>query len=257
MHTAIGMATIEAATMSALLEVIERDAAALWWVGGRPPRPISLETGAAAGAEVFLQQLRGAAATRYSRLLDITTDVGVPTVAAISLAADGAGFACGLAAGLTVGSAIRSAIVEMCQMELSHRVIAAKRRQRGDAALNAHDLEHLKRGRAVDADNPLIQPKGPPNDWRPTGDRSAQLERHVSLGRSNPQPQLVRCVQRLPWRRLTAGSGCQRQRDNQCPGHRTTKESQVCFHPGCLHVQRVRPDESAYAAAHPNDDPTI
>lgn len=165
--------TIEAATISALLEAIERDAAALWWAGGRPPRPLSLETGAAAGAEAFLAQLRGGVATRHSRLLDITTDLAVPCVAAVSLAADGSGFACGLAAGITIGSAVRSAMVEMCQMELSHQVIALKRRQRGDAALNAHDRAHMERGRAIGASHPIIQPRGAPRDWRPVEDRPA------------------------------------------------------------------------------------
>lgn len=157
--------TGDAAVLAAVLELIERDAAALWWVGGRPPRPISLETGAAAGAEALLGQVRGAAATRHTRLLDITTDTGIPSVASVSLSNDGTGFACGLAAGLTIGSAVGSAIVEMCQMELSHHVIALKRRQRGDGALNAHDLAHLERGRVIGADCPLLQPKGRPNDW--------------------------------------------------------------------------------------------
>ena len=159
--------TIEAATISALLEAIERDAAALWWAGGRPPRPLSLEAGAAVGAEAFLAQLRGGVTTRHSRLLDITTDLGVPCVAAVSLALDGSGFACGLAAGPTIGSAVRSAMVEMCQMELSHQIIALKRRQRGDAALNAHDLAHVERGRVIGAGHPIIQPRGAPRDWRP------------------------------------------------------------------------------------------
>ncbi len=158
--------TLEAATISALLEAIERDAAALWWAGGRPPRPLSLEAGAAAGAEAFLAQLRAGVATRHSRLLDITTDLGVPCIAAVSLAVDGGGFACGLAARTTLGSAVRSAIVEMCQMELSHQVIALKRKQRGDAALNAHDLAHLERGQAIDANHPIIQPRGAARDWQ-------------------------------------------------------------------------------------------
>ncbi len=159
-----------AATQSALLELIERDAAALWWLGGRPARPISVETLAATGAAEFLNQLRGHAATRHSRLLDITTDLGVPCIASVSLANDGKGFACGLAAGPTIGSAMRSAIVEMCQMELSHQIIALKRRQRGDDALNAHDLAHLKRGEAIDADHPALQPRGMPNAWRDVRD---------------------------------------------------------------------------------------
>ena len=159
--------TVEAATISALLETVERDAAALWWDGGRPPRPLSLEVGAAAGVESHIARLRGGVTSRRSRLLDITSDLGIPCIAAVSLDEHGRGFACGLAAGLDVGAAIRSAIEEMCQMELSHRVIALKRRQRGDEALNEHDLAHLERGRLIDADWPSLQVRGAPLDWQP------------------------------------------------------------------------------------------
>lgn len=158
--------TVEAATVSALLETIERDAAALWWSGGRPARPLSLEVGAAAEAGSHMARLRGGVTSRRSRLLDITSDLGVPCIAAVSLDEHGRGFACGLAAGLDVGTAIRSAVEEMCQMELSHRVIALKRQQRGDGALNDHDLAHLERGRLVDAEWPSLQARGAPLDWQ-------------------------------------------------------------------------------------------
>ncbi len=160
--------SLEAAATAALLEVIERDAAALWWVGGRPPRPVSLEAAAAADAAGYLAHLRDGGGHRHSRLLDITTDLGVPCVAAVSHASDGGGFACGLAAGPTFGSAVRSAITEMCQMELSHRVIALKRDQRGDAALNEHDRAHLDRGRLIDAGHPVFRTEGAPGDWQGT-----------------------------------------------------------------------------------------
>ena len=49
-------------------------------------------------AETLLTQLRQNASARRSWLLDITTDIGVPCVAAVSCAADGFGLALGLAA---------------------------------------------------------------------------------------------------------------------------------------------------------------
>ncbi len=171
-----GGPTEEAATIAAILELIERDAAALWWRGGRPARPISLEAAAAAGAGELLRHVRGSATTRHSWLLDITTDLGIPCVASVSLASDGSGFACGLSAGLAIGPAIRSAIVEMCQMELSHQIIALKRRQPGNAALNRHDLAQLERARLVDANTPAIQSKGLPNDWYVSSDNSSGAE---------------------------------------------------------------------------------
>lgn len=171
-----GGPTEETATIAAVLELIERDAVALWWEGGKPARPISVEVGAAVGAGALLRQARGDATTRHSWLLDITTDLGIPCVASVSLTTDGSGFACGLAAGLSIGSAIRSAIVEMCQMELSHHIVALKRRQRGDAALNRHDLAQIDRARLIDAGTPAIHPKGLPNNWPGLSDNSADTE---------------------------------------------------------------------------------
>jgi ribosomal protein S12 methylthiotransferase accessory factor len=91
-------------------------------------------------------------------LLDITTDIGVPCVTAVSCRADGSGFAFGLAARPALEAAVRSAIVEMCQLELADAVVAAKRSERGDDALNSQDRIHLRRA-AIDADQcRLLQP---------------------------------------------------------------------------------------------------
>jgi ribosomal protein S12 methylthiotransferase accessory factor len=38
----------------------------------------------------------------------------------------------------------------MCQSELAHAVVEAKRQERGDAALDARDLAHLRRKTAID-----------------------------------------------------------------------------------------------------------
>ena len=77
-------------------------------------------------AETLLAQLRQGASARRSWLLDITTDIGVPCVAAVSCMADGFGFAFGLAARPTLKAAARSAVLEMCQGELAHAVVEAK-----------------------------------------------------------------------------------------------------------------------------------
>jgi ribosomal protein S12 methylthiotransferase accessory factor len=106
-----------------------------------------------------LRQLRyGAAVQRRTWLLDITTDIGVPCVTAVSCRADGSGFAFGLAARPELAAAVRSAILEMCQLELADAVVAAKRSERGDDALNATDRIHLQRA-AINADQcRLLQP---------------------------------------------------------------------------------------------------
>jgi ribosomal protein S12 methylthiotransferase accessory factor len=174
----------EGAALHGLLELIERDAASLWWHGGKRGRavPSDVETSTAA----LLRELRaGAAAPRRSWLLDITTDIGVPVVVALSCRPDGFGFAFGLAARRTLQAAARSAMLEMCQGELAYAVIEAKRRERGDAALNARDRTHLQRAMAVDANScALLHPA------------SGEAE-HLSIEGADPQDALQLIVRRL------------------------------------------------------------
>ncbi|XIA65101.1 YcaO-like family protein [Bradyrhizobium sp. TZ2] len=148
----------EAAALHGLLELIERDATALWWRGGQSGRSISPQHEASIVAENLLQQLRRTTSTRRRTwLLDITTDIGVPCVASISCRADGSGFA-RPAARPRLEAAARSAIVEMCQLELADAVVATKRSERGDEALNAQDRTHLRRA-MINADQcKLLQP---------------------------------------------------------------------------------------------------
>ncbi|MEH2552967.1 ribosomal protein S12 methylthiotransferase accessory factor [Bradyrhizobium algeriense] len=148
----------DAAALHGLLELIERDAASLWWRGGQLARSIPPQE-AGMVVEGLLRQLRhGASVQRRTWLLDITTDIGVPCVAAVSCRADGSGFAFGLAARPALEAAVRSATLEMCQFELADAVVATKRSERGDDALNAQDRTHLRRA-AINADQcRLLQP---------------------------------------------------------------------------------------------------
>ena len=149
----------DAAALHGLLELIERDAAGLWWRGGQFGRSIPPQHEASVMAEDLLQRLRQeASGRRRSWLLDITTDIGVPCVAALSCRPDGSGFAFGLSARPQLAAATRAAITEMCQLELADAVIATKRSERGDTALNAQDRTHLRRA-MIDADRcVLLQP---------------------------------------------------------------------------------------------------
>ena len=149
----------DAAALHGLLELIERDAASLWWRGGQLARSIPPQHNAGMVADELLQKLRhGASPLRRTWLLDITTDIGVPCIAAVSCRADGGGFAFGLAARPSLEAAVRSAILEMCQGELADVIVAAKRSERGDGALNAQDRIHLQRA-AINADRcGLLQP---------------------------------------------------------------------------------------------------
>ena len=125
----------------------------------------------------LLGALREDSRERASWLLDITTDLEIPSVAAVSVDGDGRGLSCGLAARLTFEQAARAAILEMCQMELALPIVEAKRRQRGEAALNAVDRRHLARA-AIDAGAcELLHPSGVPRreSGQPTGDAGAEL----------------------------------------------------------------------------------
>jgi ribosomal protein S12 methylthiotransferase accessory factor len=147
------------ATIHGLLELIERDAVTLWWHGGQRPRLVPSGIGAAT-----IGRLRGDVAHRRTWLLDITTDIGVPAVAAASCHDDGFGLCVGHAAAPTLERAAESALREMAQMELAHRIVSAKRAERGEAALNAVDRRHEWRFTALRVmDVPGLHPMAPPN----------------------------------------------------------------------------------------------
>jgi ribosomal protein S12 methylthiotransferase accessory factor len=158
----------EAAALHGLLELIERDAASLWWRGGDRGRSIPGGDEAQIMGQALLSRLRRNVSTRRSWLLDITTDIAVPCVAAVSCGADGFGLAFGLAARPTLAAAARSAILEMCQIELAYEVVEAKCRERGEAALNERDWIHRRRATLINADRCLLlQPVAQPADRRP------------------------------------------------------------------------------------------
>jgi ribosomal protein S12 methylthiotransferase accessory factor len=158
--------TFEAAAARALLELVERDAAALWWLGGQRPKPVAVDETAMQDAVALCHALRRGERRRATWLLDITADLDIPCMAAVSVDADGRGLCCGLAARLTPEAAARAAILEMCQMELAVPIVEAKRRERGDAALNEGDRKHLTRATRIDATCALLHPHGAPRRQR-------------------------------------------------------------------------------------------
>jgi ribosomal protein S12 methylthiotransferase accessory factor len=175
----------EAAGLHGMLELIERDAASLWWRGGSRGAAIPPEHEAYLMAQALLPQLRQNATGRRSWLLDITTDIGVPCVAAVSCSANGFGFAFGLAARPTLKAAARSSILEMCQLELALAVVEAKCRESGQAALNKRDQGHLRRATLIDADRcPLLQPV-------------PKRKQHLSIEATDPGAALQLIVDRL------------------------------------------------------------
>ena len=175
----------DAAALHGLLELIERDAASLWWLGGNRAKSIPPGDEAQIIAESLLAQLRQGASSRRSWLLDITTDIGVPSVAAISCTSSGAGFAFGLAARQTLAAAARAAVLEMCQGELAHAVVEAKCRERGEAALNARDRLHRHHATMLNADRCLL--------LQPTSGSS----RHEAISATDPGTVLRQIADRL------------------------------------------------------------
>ncbi|WP_441238934.1 YcaO-like family protein [Bradyrhizobium sp. 930_D9_N1_4] len=150
--------SFEAAALRAVLELCERDAAAMWWLGGRHPKRFATEHPVTRAGAELIAQLRQGETARQTMLFDITTECDVPAVAAVSLGRDGRGMACGLSSRLTASDAARAAVLEMCQMEMAAPVAEAKRAERGDAALNAADRRHLLRAGFAAADCALLQP---------------------------------------------------------------------------------------------------
>lgn len=99
----------------ALLELIERDAVAIWWYNRRRALGLAPEAiGVPLAAETARQlQVRG----RTLHLLDLTTDLGVPVVAAISARARrGDRVLFGFGAGSSHRAAAERAVAELHQM---------------------------------------------------------------------------------------------------------------------------------------------
>lgn len=108
--------TREEAAEVALWECVERDAVALWWHGRRPAGALAVEIIDAHQPRLgwWLEQ-RG----RQTRLLDLTTDIGLPVVAAVSCDADGGRVAVGTAARPQPAEAALAAVTELVQTEIS------------------------------------------------------------------------------------------------------------------------------------------
>jgi len=156
--------TVEAAALHGALELVERDAVALWWRGGRRGRPIADGSTAGREAAELLAQMRQGKADRQSWLLDITTDIGIPAVVAVSTGSDGFGCALGFAARLSLSAAARAAMFELIQMELGQHVVAAKRHESGDESMNENDRRQLRLATLFDTKAcGLLRPEGEPS----------------------------------------------------------------------------------------------
>jgi len=174
--------TVEAAAVRAILELIERDAAALWWKGGRRARPLAADGCAMTSAVRLLDKLRQGERHRITWILNITSDVGIPVAAALSVDPSGFGLVCGLAARFTLQEAACAAVLELVQIELGLQLTMVKRHQRGDGALNSIDRRRLALASRINAEScDLLHPLGKPDIEKPDSSSSEDAQRLARL----------------------------------------------------------------------------
>lgn len=134
--------TYEAATISALLEVVERDAVALWWYAGAPACRLNPSLELFEFAQSLLCEFRPNS-PRASWLLDLTSDLQIPVFAAISAEADGSAVVAGFSAHTHPESAIKGAVLELCQMELAQQISLQRYAHLGPEHLGETDRHWL------------------------------------------------------------------------------------------------------------------
>jgi ribosomal protein S12 methylthiotransferase accessory factor len=122
---------VDSAKLAAVLELLERDAAARWWYGRRR-RPL-LDWSRLGNEGELTAWL--ASRPRRTWLFDITADIDIPVAVAASAEADGSDVVLGFAARLGMRDAAVAALTEMLQMEFS----LAAARELGDTAEHWRD----------------------------------------------------------------------------------------------------------------------
>jgi bacteriocin biosynthesis cyclodehydratase domain-containing protein len=122
--------TLTEAIVRGLLELIERDACAIWWYN-RITRPaINIESPRwdhGAYLELFKKRKRSVS------VLDISTDLGVPVCVAISADEFGGDIKIGLGCDLDPSTTVLRAITELSQSLWAHECGQIRNRQRGSA----------------------------------------------------------------------------------------------------------------------------
>ncbi|MFJ5990363.1 TOMM precursor leader peptide-binding protein [Lentzea sp. NPDC092896] len=142
--------SLEDAVLQGMLELVERDAVALWWYNRTSQPPVVLD------GDPWIDELRSVHAGLGRELwaLDLTSDLGVPVVVALSRLVSGEReeVVMGFGAHLDPALATRRALTEMNQMMPA--VLAG---HTGDD----HDLRHWLTTAAV-ANQPYLLPSGSP-----------------------------------------------------------------------------------------------
>jgi ribosomal protein S12 methylthiotransferase accessory factor len=165
--------TPEDACLRALFELVERDATGRWWYGQK--QALILDQAAFIIDTAIIDCL--ARRKRHLLLLDLTTDIGIPTVAALAMTAMGERLGVGFATRDNLQASVHAATTELMQMEL--RVMAAHFAQSPDTDLRRWFQEVRFEGIVPFKENPM--------DETPTGAGSdinldACIERLKSAG---------------------------------------------------------------------------
>lgn len=142
--------TLRQAIRSGILELIERDAAAMWWFGGKPARKISTAKLDHLNIGAMLHVVRQGLDQRQILILDITTDLAIPCVAAVSVTKDRRNAVFGFGCGTNLGEACFSAVREVLQMELGQTLLYLKRDALGISGLDPYESMHLRRDQEMD-----------------------------------------------------------------------------------------------------------
>ena len=136
--------TPQHAKLSGLLEVVERDAVGLWWWGGRTAREVDPRIAKGLVATDLICQIRQDV-ERRTWFLDLTTDIGIPVVAALSSDAAGRSVLAGFAAHPDMAKALERALLELCQMETAQLLSLMKQSQLGAEKLQDQDRIWIER----------------------------------------------------------------------------------------------------------------
>ena len=147
---AAGM-THEEALLHGLLELIERDAVGLWWYTKSARPGVDIDASPDPRVQAALAPLRNLG--RAVWVLDITTDLGIPVMAAMSSSPDGSHISYAFGAHLDPAMAVVRALTEVAQMESGRLWMEAH-------ALTLPDMEAQWWSEVTTSTDPWLAPRG-------------------------------------------------------------------------------------------------
>ncbi|WP_149586621.1 YcaO-like family protein [Tabrizicola flagellatus] len=192
----------DSAIARGLWECVERDAVALWWHGRRPGGAVATEIIDAHQPRLFWWLHQRA---RETRLIEVTSDIGLPAVVAVAADPDGRRVAMGSAARPVLADAALAAVTEMVQTEVSL-----------DHAREAGDPEAAAWLAAASlTDQPQFRPG--PERATPPLEMAGLLERLGGLGHRALGVEMTLPGDPLPAVRVLVPGLCAMRGRTQCP----------------------------------------